>query len=185
VWRCGWTAHRQLDLRRVQVLGSGGSLRLDLTMNAVTTLWNPANGFEHVAFTVYLELPGRSGGVSVMPLQNASLPAGMQWHYRLRAHGWSNALFSSAGASAQAEGTPVGPAADIRVDRAASRVSFVLKSAALGGLASLSGAKIYVTTWDYDGGYRDLGLDQNPGRFGGGRPTDALVMDASAVVTIP
>ena len=181
----GWTAYRQLDLRRVRVLTSGGSLRLDLTMNAVTTLWNPANGFDHVAFTVYLELPGRSGGVSVMPLQNASLPGGMQWHYRLRAHGWSNALFSSAGAGAQAEGTPVGPAADIRVDRAARKVSLMLKSAALGGLASLSGAKIYVTTWDYDGGYRGLGLDKNPGRFGGGQSTDPLVMDASAVITIP
>ena len=181
----GWTAHRQLDLRRVRVLTSGGSLRLDLTMNTVTTLWNPANGFDHVAFTVFLELPGRSGGVSVMPLQNADLPVGMQWHYRLRAHGWSNALFSSAGAGAKSEGTPVGPAADIRVDRAARTVSFVLKSAALGGLVSLSGAKIYVTTWDYDGGYRALGLDSNSGRFGGGPPTDPLVMDASAVITIP
>ena len=99
----GWTRYRQLDLRRVQVLTSGASLRLDLTMNAITTLWNPANGFDHVAFTIYVELPGRSGGASVMPLQNAVLPDGMQWHYRLRAHGWSNALFASAGASASHE----------------------------------------------------------------------------------
>ncbi len=99
----GWTRYRQLDLRRVQVLTSGASLRLDLTMNAITMLWNPANGFDHVAFTIYVELPGRSGGASVMPLQNAVLPDGMQWHYRLRAHGWSNALFASAGASASHE----------------------------------------------------------------------------------
>ncbi len=181
----GWTRYRQLDLRRTQVLTSGVSLRLDVTTNAITTLWNPANGFDHVAFTVYVELPGRPGGTSVMPLQNAVLPGGMQWHYRLRAHGWSNALFSSAGASASQEGTPVSPAADIRVDKAANTLSFVLKSAALGHPATLSGAKIYVTTWDYDGGYRALGPDLNSGRFGGGQPGDPLVMDASAVITIP
>ena len=77
------------------------------------------------------------------------------------------------------------PAADIRVDRATNTLSFVLKSAALGHPGTLSGAKIYVTTWDYDGGYRALGLDLNAGRVGGGQPTDPLVMDASAVITIP
>lgn len=181
----GWTRHRQLDLQRVRVLTSGASLRLDVTTNAITTLWNPANGFDHVAFTVFVALPGRSDGASIMPLQNAALPAGMQWHYRLRAHGWSNALFSSAGASASQEGSPVGPAADIRVDKAANTLSFVLKSSALGHPATLSGAKIYVTTWDYDGGYRALGPDVNTGRFGGGQPSDPLIMDASAVITIP
>lgn len=181
----GWTRHRQLDLHRVQVMTSGASLRLDVTMNAITTLWNPANGFDHVALTVFIELPARPGGVSVMPLQNASLPQGMQWHYRLRSHGWSNALFASAGADARHEGTPVGPAADIQVDKAAKRLSFVLKSAALGHPATLSGAKIYVTTWDYDGGFRALGPDVNSGRFGGGIPGDPLIMDAIAVITIP
>lgn len=180
-----WTRYRQLDVQRVRVLTSGASLRLDVTMNAITTLWNPANGFDHVAFTVYVELADRPGGASVMPLQNAVLPAGMQWHYRLRAHGWSNALFSSAGASASQEGTPVGPAADIQVDKAANTLSFVLKSAALGHPRTLSGAKIYITTWDYDGGYRPLGPDLNAGRFGGGQPGDPLVMDATAVITIP
>ncbi len=180
-----WGAHRQLDLRRLRASTSGAALRLDLTMHEVTTLWNPANGFDHVAFTVFIEMPQRSDGARAMPLQNADLPAGMRWHYRLRAHGWSNALFSAEGASAGHEGTLVGPAADIRVDRATQTVSFTFKASSLGNPASLSGAKIYVTTWDYDGGFRVLRPAPSTGTFAGGQPGDALIMDASAIMQIP
>ncbi|MDP1899590.1 MAG: alpha-amylase family glycosyl hydrolase [Rubrivivax sp.] len=181
----GWGAHRQMDLRRVRAWGSGGALRLDLTMNEVTQTWSPAHGFDHVAFTVFIELPGRPGGATVMPLQGAQLPAGMRWHLRLRAHGWSNALFSAEGASATQEGKPVTPAAGIRVDRAARTVSFTLPAAALGGLGSLSGVKIYVTTWDYDGGYRPLAPLPQPFAIGGGPADGVKVMDDSPVITLP
>jgi glycosidase len=181
----GWGDHRQMDLRRVRVSGAGGAMRLDLTMAEITTTWSPANGFDHVAFTVYIELPGRAGGATVMPLQHASLPAGMRWHLRLRAHGWSNALFAPEGASATQEGTPVSPAATIRVDRAARTVSFTLPAVVLGGLGSLSGAKVYVTTWDYDGGYRELFPEPRPFAIGGGTATGAKVMDDSGVITLP
>ena len=30
-----------------------------------------------------------------MPLQQATLPEGMRWHLRLRAGGWTGALFSA------------------------------------------------------------------------------------------
>ena len=180
-----WGAHRQLDIRRVRVSTSGSALRLDLRMNDVTTLWNPANGFDHVAFTVFIELPGRTEGVRVMPLQNSELPQGMRWHYRLRAHGWSNALFSSLGASANQEGASVGPAADIQVNQADKTVSFVFKASSLGRPSSLSGAKIYVTTWDYDGGFRALGALSGSSSFGGGGAGGPLVMDASDVIVIP
>ena len=107
----GWGANRQMDLRRVQVAESGGAMQLDLTVAQLTQSWNPANGLDHVVFTVFIELPGRDGGATVMPLQNADLPGGMRWHLRLRVGGWSNALFASPGASAKNEGTPVTPAA--------------------------------------------------------------------------
>jgi hypothetical protein len=57
----GWGDNRQMDLRRVRVATAGGALRLDLQTARVTTSWNPANGFDHVAFTVYIELPGQAG----------------------------------------------------------------------------------------------------------------------------
>ena len=95
-------------------------------------------------------------------------------------------LFSAEGASATHEGTPTAPAATISVDRDARRVSFVLPAAALGGLPSLAGVKVYVTTWDYDGGYRALAALAAPYSVGGGDPaSDPKVMDDSAVILLP
>ncbi len=181
----GWGAARQMDLQHVRVDTAGGALRLVLTMNQITGTWNPPNGFDHVAFTVYIELPGREGGATVMPLQHSTLPGGMRWHLRLRAGGWSNALHTHEGASAEVEGTPVTPGATLAVDRAARSVSFTLPAAALGRPASLSGARLYVTTWDYDGGYRALGPVAGPYSMGGGTSDGLRVMDDSGVITLP
>jgi hypothetical protein len=170
----------------VQVFNAGGALRIELEMTALSRVWGPANGFDHVAFTVFVELPGRSDGASVMPDQNAMLPDGMRWHLRLRAHGWSNALFAPQGASASHDGTPITPGAAITADAARRSVSFTIPSAALGDPATLSGARIYVTTWDYDGGYRALASQPGTFIFGGGDAArDAKVMDASAVIRLP
>jgi glycosidase len=181
-----WGANRQLDIQRTRVFGAGGALRVELSMNAITRSWNPANGFDHVAFTIFIEVPGREGGARVMPRQNATLPAGMRWHYRLRAHGWSNAFFSAGGASANDEGAVSAPGAALSTDPANRRITFTLPAAALGGLASLSGVKIYVTTWDWDGGYRELSPEPQRSVFGGGTSaSDALVMDDTVVITLP
>ncbi len=181
----GWGDHHVMDLRRVRVAEAGGALQLDLEMAGISTGWNPANGFDRVAYTLFIELPGRGGGATVMPLQNASLPAGMRWHLRLRAGGWTNALYASAGATSTNEGTPVTPGATIQVDRANRSVRFTLPASVLGRLPSLSGAKVYVTTWDYDGGYRTLGPQAQAYGFGGGAPDGAKVMDDSAVIVLP
>jgi hypothetical protein len=110
----------------------------------------------------------------------------MRWHYRLRANGWTNALFSADGASATSEGRPVTPAAQIQVDAAANQISFVLPAASLDGMKSPSGVKLYVTTWDYDGGYRALAPQAGTATLGGGNgATDPLVMDDSVVITLP
>ncbi|WP_172199580.1 alpha-amylase family glycosyl hydrolase [Niveibacterium sp. COAC-50] len=181
-----WGSNRQLDLRKVTVSGAGGAMRIDVQTNKVTTVWNPANGFDHVAFTIFIEVPGKAGGVTAMPLQNAVLPGGMKWHYRLRAHGWSNAIFTSSGASASNEGTNASPAAGLKVDTATNTVSFILPDASLGKLSSLSGVKVYVTTWDYDGGYRGLSPTTQEWAFWGGNgATDPLVMDDTTVISLP
>jgi hypothetical protein len=180
-----WTA-RTLDLRHVRVEGSGGALRVTLTLAATSTLWNPANGFDHVAVNLYLARPGDQGaGVAAMPLQNDVLPGGLRWTRRLRAHGWSNALFAAEGAGPANDGTPTGPAAAIAVDPAARTLQFTLSPAALGG-EPLSGARVFVTTWDYDGGYRALQAEPAGSIFGGGDGArDPLWMDASPVLVLP
>lgn len=178
----GWREHHPADIERVRVSGAGGALRVELTMRTITAPWNPTHGFDHVAFTLYLQLPDRDGGARVMPQQHATLPDDMRWHYRLRAHGWSNALFAANGASATREGTAVTPSADIAVDADARTVTFTLPATALGNPEALDGAKLHITTWDYDSGYRALAPHAGAATFGGGAPDDPRVMDAATVV---
>lgn len=178
----GWSENRQADIRSARVSAAGGALKIDLTMRKLTAQWNPVNGFDHVAFTVFLQLPGKGGGSAVMPLQNATLPGNMRWHYRLRASGWSNALFAAPGATAGNEGEPIAPAARIETDTEKNRVSFILPAGALGHPSSLSGAKLYIATWDYDAGYRSLAAQPQSAAFGGGDGArDPLVMDDIAI----
>jgi glycosidase len=172
-----WGENRQMDLLGARLSGSGGALRIEVPMHRITSSWNPANGFDHVAFSIFIGFPDRAGGATVMPRQNASLPQDKRWHYRLRAHGWSNALFSADGASATADGTSVVPAADIQVDAKKHTITFTVPAASLGDPPSLDGAIVYLTTWDYDGGYRALGSDPRSYGFTGGAATDPLVMD--------
>lgn len=184
----GWGANRQLDIRRLRLYTSGGALRVEAVMNRVTQGWNPTNGFDRVAFSIFVELPGQpeGSGARVLPQQRAELPAGMVWHRWLRANGWSNALFTADGASATSDGRAHGPAARIEVDREANLVRFTLPAAALGSLPSLAGAKVYLATWDYDAGYRKLERAPKSHVFGGARgEADALVMDDTAIITVP
>lgn len=181
-----WQTARPLDLRGVRVSASGNSLRIALHMHQLVAAWNPPNGFDHLAPTIYIELPNRKDGARVMPLQNSSLPGDMRWHLRLRAGGWSNTLTRAESASAANEGIAQTPAADLHVDRAHNTIEFTLSAAALGYPATLSGTRILVTTWDYDGGYRALKTEPGSAHFGGGDGDhDALIMDQSAVIRVP
>ena len=180
-----YSVQRPLDIEHVRVQGAEGALKITLRMHDVVHAWNPANGFDHVAFVVFLQVPGKDGGTSLMPLQNAELPQGMRWNYRLRTHGWTNALFSADGASATGEGTPVTPAAHIQADPEAKTVTLTLPASALGGITSLSGVKLYVATWDYDGGFRKLAPELSANSFSGGdSKVDPLVMD-DVLITLP
>jgi carbohydrate-binding DOMON domain-containing protein len=176
--------NRHMDIRAVRARVAGTSLKLDIEVPAISRVWNPINGFDHVAFTIYIELPEGNDGAAVMPLQNATLPEGMRWHRRLRTHGWSNALHAPARANADNEGTAVSPGASIAVEQNAKTISFTLTSAALGFPATLDGAKVYVTTWDYDNGYRGIDSQATPFTFGGAPANAAKVLDASAVLTL-
>ncbi|WP_170113270.1 alpha-amylase family glycosyl hydrolase [Ahniella affigens] len=168
------------DIRHMQVSRSGRALRIHLQMADIVQQWQPANGFDHVAFTAFFEIPGAPGGVRAMPLQFADLPDDMRWHRRWRAHGWSNSLFSSAGASAEREGQGLDQGARIAVDAAGKSVSITIPAAAFGDIASLEGMRLYVNTWDYDGGYRGISAEGRGLSFRSQNATDASprVLDA-------
>ncbi len=175
-----WGHHRQMDLRHARVWRAGQALKIELTMAGITQTWGPPNGFDHVNLTLFFSQPGRADGLAEMPLQQASLPEGWRWQYRLRVGGWSNALYTAAGASATAEGTPVTPGAQLAVDAARRRIILTLPAGALG--TDLSGLRIHVTTWDYDGGYRALAPQAGGHTLGGGPADGPKVMDAMTLV---
>jgi hypothetical protein len=177
---------RTLDLRRVRVEGAAGALRLHVDLAAMSQSWNPANGFDHLALTVFIELPGQAeAGQRAMPLQTGDLPGDLRWHRRLRLHGWSNALFSASGSGPQHEGKALTPGATLRVDAPARRITLTLPASALGH-ADLRGARLWLNTWDWDSTYRSLSPQALGHGFGGGDGSrQPLWMDASEIITLP
>ena len=172
------------DLRRVRVYSAGGALRVEVEMAALSQHWHPANGFDHVAFTLFIGLPGRDGGARLMPQQHADLPADLRWHYRLRTHGWSSAWFRAEGADAQHEGTLTTPAAVVTSLPATNTVRFEWPAAAFDGISDWTGARLYLNTWDYDSGYRPIAPEPGPMTYGGGSPESPRVMDETAVIVL-
>jgi carbohydrate-binding DOMON domain-containing protein len=180
-----WGEHHQGDIENVSVQRAGSTLRIVLRLRGMTQFWNPPNGFDHVAVTVFLQIPGRDGGSALMPQQNGHLPDGMRWHYRLRTHGWSNAWFGAEGATVDNEGTVLSPGAQMVADAQARTLSFTIPAKALGNPASLSGIKLYLNTWDYDGGYRALSPEGSGMVFGGDRADGIKVLDETEVMVLP
>ncbi len=175
-----------LDIRKVRVEGAGGAMRLSVQMGSFSRVWNPPNGFDHVAYSIYIDWPDAAPGVRVMPFQNAQLPGDMAWKLHLRSNGWSNALFSSEGAAADNDGRALTPAADIDTDPDTNTVRFTLAPTVLGQRKSLAGTRIHISVWDYDGGYRGLGPEPGASTFGGGDGRrDPLVMDEAVIVLPP
>ena len=181
-----WKNVHPLDIRQVQVAASGGALQLRVQLRDLLASWNPPNGFDHLALTAFIQLANTAGGSTVMPQQNSALPNGMRWHYRLRVNGWSNALFAADNANASNEGTGTNLSALLHVERDRKTISLTLPAKALGNLASLSGSKIYLTSWDYDGGYKPLTANGSGHGFSGGDGAkDPLIMDDTVVITLP
>jgi hypothetical protein len=71
------------------------------------------------------------------------------------------------------------------VDRATRTLRLTISAAALGRPARLSGARLYITTWDYDSGFRALAPQAQPFVFGGGPADGVKVMDDSGVIVLP
>jgi glycosidase len=140
----------QMDLIGVtlQVGTVSPIMKIQLQMRDWSRLWNPPLGFDRVAFSVFFDLPGRTG-LTALPKLNASAPASFTWSYDHFAYGWNNVMYDTTGAGADAYGvTIVSPG--LLADPANKTVTFSYDRRAL-GLASWSGVKVYVTTWDFDG----------------------------------
>jgi len=178
-------ANPTMDIDRVGISAAGNTLKLSLSMEAISSVWNPVFGFDHVSFTVYFDVPEQTG-LSALPFQNAEAPPGMQWDYMAIVGGWVNALYSAEGASPTSNGTNAGPTPLVTVDKDAKTIDLLFSPQSLGDPQDLTGVKIYITTWDYDGGYRALTPDPEQWKFSGGDgAVSPLIMDDTAVITLP
>ena len=173
------------DIESLQVWSAQKSIRLKVKMGAISRAWNPANGFDHVVFTVFIGQPNSDNSLQVMPLQQDKLPSNMHWHFRLRTHGWSNAMFSTQGASAISEGQTLLETAKLQVDVQNQTIQFDFPASLLSHLPSLKGVQILVNTWDYDSGYRTLSQQGGSHNVGGGNADHALWMDSVKVELNP
>ena len=129
-------------------------------------------------------------GATVLPLLDASAPAGFTWRFDQKTYGWgNNRLHLRPAPPPPAPGTPaVSP--KLAVDAASKSVIFTYNKRDF-GLASWSGVRLYLTTWDIDGiqnVYRPI--DDLGGQWtyksgqAGGAPYPKI-MDSLGPVTIP
>ena len=178
-----WKDVRAGDIKGVNVLHAGNRLRVEVDMREISTAWNPSNGFDHVSLQLYLDVPGIASARSASSMeQRGALPDGMQWNRMLRIHGWSNGLYS-----VDDSGAFVGlsETAKISVDRVRSRITMDFSASSLGLPSSLDGVKLWLNTWDFDGGLRPLTPVATPGSFGGGQSdADPLWLDSVGPVLI-
>lgn len=167
------------------VQSSGPAVALTLRMRALSTVWMAPNGFDHVSFQIFFSLPGKPGATA-LPKVNATMPGGLAWWRYSQVYGFANQAWSPEGASATMNGTAlsVSPAVGASVQPDTS-VFLSYPPEFLPGVASLSGATLYITTWDYDGigdTLRPIAAQPAEWTYGGGQPTDAKIQDAMTVV---
>lgn len=175
------TFTRQMDITEARYTVSGANLLVEFDMAEISTVWNPANGFDHVVFNLYIDVPHTDGGASVLPNLNASFTEEFTWDYLAFVEGWNVRLFSADGAAADSFGTNINPVPSVEVVDNTVRVLF--SGAMLGNPQTLDGVRMFVGTWDWngvDGVYRDLKAAASQWDFGGANRADGfpMVMDA-------
>ncbi len=84
----------QQDIQNVEVINYGSNLQVTLTMNHVSDVWLPPNGFDHVLVHIFIDLPDKKGRNDLSVL-NAKAPKGFEWDYVAYLAGWHNILYSS------------------------------------------------------------------------------------------
>lgn len=181
--------NKTMDLTGVKAGETKNSLIVCISTAALSDSWNPINGFDHVAFTVFLDNPSRKGA-TVLPQQYANTPKGFDWDYEALLVGWNKGLYTSEGATENDFGKDTSVVPDTKVDKDKKTVTMIIPKRALGNSADLKGWKVYVTTWDYDGmtkSFRQIMKVAEDFKFGGGDVDDAKtphIMDDITPITV-
>jgi glycosidase len=138
-----------MDITGVTLEVGATTLNLNVTLADLSTVWNPPNGYDHVAFSIFFSLPGQTSPATVLPKLSGSAPPGFAWSLGQLSYGWEDRMYTSVGATADAYGgTSVTPV--VKTDPASKTVTFTYDRTVY-GLPTWSGVAVYVTTWDFDG----------------------------------
>ncbi|KXI27087.1 alpha-amylase family glycosyl hydrolase [Paraglaciecola hydrolytica] len=168
----------QMDIIGATAQTGGKILKLSLKMCELSHIWAPPNGFDHVAFTLFFDLPTRTG-MSELPVIGGQFPDGAAWDLAHVAYGWANYVYWPTQATALHEGEKAGIAPPMAIDYQNNSIEFTYDGAEL-GIEDWAGVSIYVTTWDKsgEGNYRELAENANTWTFGGGSLTSPKILDA-------
>jgi glycosidase len=173
------TFDRPNDIRRMRITRQGHNLEVTIHMNQpLSTVWNPPNGFDHIHFSLFIDVPGRSG-ISVLPNRNAIMPGDARWDVLIQANGWTTQVHSAKGATTTNPGTAGTVKPLITTNQAAGTVTLRIPAATLGNPTTLEGIQFYLTTWDSagEGGLRPLAPEAASFTYGGAPEDGAKVMD--------
>ncbi|MEL7449021.1 MAG: alpha-amylase family glycosyl hydrolase [Pseudomonadota bacterium] len=167
----------QIDITGAQVRVGGATLELTLSVANLTDAWLPPNGFDNVAFTSFIHVPGREGA-TVLPQIHAEMPEGLDWSIGHVAYGWGNYAFGPEGATAEEAPRKYPVAPNVKADKEAKTITFTFRGRDY-GIEDWTGAKLYITTWDItgEGYYRHLSPEGGAWDFGGGEEDGPKIMD--------
>ena len=170
-------SRRQREIESIQARMAGRNLELTLTMAEVSDNWMPPNGFDNVAITTFVDLPGREGGKE-LPQLGASMPDGLDWDLAHFGSGWISYTYRPEGATAERQGEKFGVSPLVRANKEEETITFFYEGDKL-GVDDWSGATIYVTTWEAsgEGVYVDFQPEPSEWFFSGGDNSDPKIMD--------
>ena len=169
----------QQDLRRVIVSASERILEVEIRTAALSNDSGAANGFDNLAFTIFIEQPG-GAGLTELPLLGASGPEELRWTWMHRLAGTLNDLHTTEGASASQLGarSSTSPAVNVSLELNQVRITYEGPDG-----SNWAGARIFVTTWDVNpasGDYLDITPTAGLRSFGGA-PGPKIMDDVSPI----
>ena len=173
----------QMDIKALTAQAGGKVLKLKIEMCELSHVWASPNGFDHVAFTLFFDLPAKEG-MQDLPMIGGQFPQGGSWDMAHMAFGWANYLYWPQDATLLQEGEKAGISPQMVLDYPNHSIEFTYDGAEL-GIEDWTGVSIYVTTWDKsgEGNYRELAPSPNIWTFGGGEHDSPKILD-DAMLTL-
>lgn len=171
-------SHGQMDIHHVDVAAAGSILELTLTMQTLTDAWLPANGFDNVAFTIFMGDAKQKTGSRFLPMINGTFPQGKTWTIGHQLYGWGNSMFTPNTENVKRKGKRFSYAPTVTTDKTNNSIT-IRYDGNLFGIEDWQDKTIYITTWDMsgEGDYRPIGIQEEKWRFKGPSPEAPKILD--------